>query len=75
MKYLIIILLIITSCNVKNEVTERKCAITQIEETVGSPIDPRSSFKLITDCGNITTRDSKYRLGDTIIINVNTIQK
>ena len=73
MKYLILILLI-TSCNFKNEVTQKKCAIKQIEETVGSTIEPRSSFKLITDCGNITTRESKYRLGDTIIINVKIIK-
>ena len=69
MKYLILIALIITSCtNFKKEVTEKKCEIKQIEETVGSTIDPASTYKLITDCGNITTRDSKYRLGDSIII-------
>ena len=70
MKYLIIItLILLTSCtNFKKEVTEKKCEIKQIEETVGSTIEPTSTYKLITDCGNITTRDSKYRLGDSIII-------
>jgi len=69
MKYLILITLIITSCtNFKKEITEKKCEIKQIEETVGSTIDPTSTYKLVTDCGYITTRDSKYRLGDSIII-------
>lgn len=68
MKYLILITLIITSCNFKKVTTDKKCEIKQIEETVGSTIEPTSTYKLITDCGNITTRDSKYRLGDSIII-------
>lgn len=69
MKYIILIALIITSCtNFKKEVTEKKCEIKQIEETVGSTIEPTSTYKLITDCGSITIREPKYRLGDSIII-------
>ncbi len=69
MKYLILITLIITSCtNFKKEITEKKCEIKQIEETVTSTIEPTPTYKIITDCGDIITRDSKYRLGDSIII-------
>jgi hypothetical protein len=68
MKKLLLLALIITSCNYqKRKVVVTKCVITNIEVTVASTIEPSPVYKLITDCGDtITLRRDLHRVGDTI---------
>lgn len=68
MKKLLLLALIITSCNYqKRKTVTTTCVITDIEITVASTIEPSPVYKLITDCGDtITIRRDLYKIGDTI---------
>ena len=68
MKKILLVALIITSCNYqKRKVVVEKCTITNIEVVVPSTIEPDPVYNLITDCGDtIRLRRNIYKLGDTI---------
>lgn len=68
MKKLLLLVLIITSCNYqKRKEVVTTCVITNIEVTVASTIEPSPIYRLITDCGDtITLRRDLYKIGDTI---------
>lgn len=68
MKKILLVALIITSCNYqKRKVVVEKCVITNIEVVVPSTIEPDPVYNLITDCGDtIRLRRNIYKIGDTI---------
>lgn len=68
MKKILLIALIITSCNYqKRKVVVEKCTIINIEVVVPSTIEPEPVYNLITDCGDtIRLRRDIYKIGDTI---------
>lgn len=68
MKKILLVALIITSCNYqKREVVVEKCVITDIEIMTASTIEPDPTYNLITDCGDtVRLRKDIYRVGDTI---------
>jgi hypothetical protein len=68
MKKILLVALIITSCNYqKRKEVIKKCVITDIEVMVASTIEPDPFYNLSTDCGdNIKLRRNIYKIGDTI---------
>lgn len=68
MKNILLLSLIITSCNYqKRKEVIKKCVITDIEVNVSSTIEPDPVYKLSTDCGDIIKlRRNIYIIGDTI---------
>lgn len=68
MKNILLLALIITSCNYqKRKEVIKKCVITDIEVNVSSTIEPDPVYKLSTDCGDtIRLRRNIYKIGDTI---------
>lgn len=68
MKKILLVALIITSCNYqKRKVVVEKCTIINIEVVVPSTIEPEPVYNLITDCGDtIRLRKDIYKIGDTI---------
>ena len=68
MKKILLVAVIITSCNYqKRKVVVEKCVITDIEVLTASTIEPEPVYNLITDCGDtIRLRRNIYKIGDTI---------
>jgi hypothetical protein len=75
MKHLLFILtLIISGCYHSNKpkVEFKECVVTQIEEEVGSTLDVKPKYTIVTDCGDTFVFSvNKYRLGETIYIQKN----
>ena len=77
MKRILLVALIITSCNYqKRKEVVKKCVINDIEVNVSSTIEPDPVYNLSTDCGdNIKLRKNIYSIGDTITTRLYHYQK